>query len=147
LTWLFNPFTIAPDKQTKQNDARETKIMGGRASKQKGSRNERGLVKLLIGEGFAAARTPLSGALRHVRYGGGCDVEVPLFGRSHRIECKHHANGFARLYKWLVGVDLLVVRADRHESLVVMPLSQFLELAKAAEKIGEKIGKSKEQSK
>ena len=107
--------------------------MGGRASKQKGSRNERGLVKLLIAAGFAASRTPLSGALRESRYGGGCDVIVPLFGREHRIECKHHASGFARLYRWLVGVDLLVVRADRAEPLVVMPLSTLLAIAKQAD--------------
>lgn len=114
--------------------------MGGRASKQKGSRNERDLVKLLLSHGFAAARTPLSGALRQVRYGGGADVEATMFGRMHRIECKHHAVGFLKLYKWLVGVDLLVVRADRAEPLVVMPMSKLIEIAKAAEKIGEEIG-------
>jgi hypothetical protein len=53
-----------------------------------------------------------------------------MFGRSHRIECKHHANGFARLYKWLNGVDFLVVRADRSEPLVVMPLASLIEIAK-----------------
>ena len=113
--------------------------MAGRASKQKGSRNERGLVKLLLDAGFAAERSPLSGALRSSKYGGGCDIEVSLFGRPHRIEAKHHANGFARLYKWLVGVDLLIVRADRSEPLVVMPLSSLIEIAKTAEKIGKDI--------
>jgi hypothetical protein len=111
--------------------------MGGRSSKQKGSRNERSLVKLLIDAGFAAERSPLSGALPHKKFGGGCDVTVAMFGREHRIEAKHHANGFARLYKWLVGVDLLIVRADRSEPLVVMPLSRLIEIAKTAEKIGE----------
>ena len=48
-----------------------------------------------------------------------------------------HANGFARLYKWLIGVDLLVVRADRSEPLVVMPLSTLIAIAKTAEQIGE----------
>jgi len=116
--------------------------MGGRSSKQKGSRNERALVKLLIEAGFAAEPSPLSGALRSEKFGGGCDVVVPLFGRPHRIECKHHANGFARLYKWLIGVDLLVVRADRSEPLVVMPLSSLIEIAKTAEQIGEEKSKT-----
>jgi Holliday junction resolvase len=113
--------------------------MAGRASKQKGSRNERTLVKLLIEAGFAAERSPLSGALRSEKFGGGCDVEVPMFGRRHRIEAKHHANGFARLYKWLDGVDFLVVRADRSEPLVVMPLARLIEIAKQAEQIGEQV--------
>jgi len=104
--------------------------MGGRSSKQKGSRNERWLVKLLIEAGFKAERSPLSGALRSEKYGGGCDIEVAMFGRPHRIEAKHYANGFQRLYKWLTGVDLLIVRADRSEPLVVMPLSTLIELAK-----------------
>jgi Holliday junction resolvase len=116
---------------------------GGRSSKQKGLRHERGLVKLLLEHGFKAERTPLSGALGNVKWGGGADVTVPLFGREHRIECKHHASGFLKLYRWLVGCDLLVVKADRSEPLVVMPLSNFLEIAKNAEQIGEQIGKAK----
>jgi hypothetical protein len=110
----------------------EGSTMAGRASKQKGSRNERGLVRLLIDAGFAASRSPLSGALRNPNFGGGCDVVVPMFGRDHRIECKHHANGFARLYRWLVGVDFLIVRADRSEPLVVMPLSTLIKIAKGS---------------
>jgi hypothetical protein len=80
--------------------------------------------------GFAAERSPLSGALRSEKFGGGCDIVVPMFGRSCRVEAKHHANGFARLYKWLVNVDFLIVRADRSEPLVVMPLSRLIEIAK-----------------
>jgi hypothetical protein len=106
--------------------------MNGRASKQKGSRNEREIVKLLLEAGFTANRSPLSGALREARYGSGCDIEVAMFGRDHRIECKHHANGFARLYKWLTGVDFLVLRADRSEPLVVLPLTRLIEIARAA---------------
>lgn len=107
--------------------------MGGRASKQKGSRNERGLVRLLIEAGFQAERSPLSGALRSERFGGGCDVVVSMFGRQCRVEAKHYANGFARLYAWLRGVDFLIVRADRSEPLVVMPLKALIEIAKQAE--------------
>ena len=110
---------------------------GGRSAKQKGSRNERWLVKLLIEAGFKASRTPLSGAIRALpQYGGGADIEVEMFNRKHRIEAKHHADGFARLYKWLEGVDFVIVRADRSEPLVVMPLTKLLEIATTAKQIG-----------
>jgi hypothetical protein len=90
-------------------------------------------VKALQLAGIAAERTPLSGALRSSRFGGGYDVRVPLFGRELKSECKHHANGFQRLYKWLEPVDILVVRCDHGKPLVVMTLDFMLELAKERE--------------
>jgi hypothetical protein len=109
------------------------KPRGGRRSRQKGDRAERGLVKLLQLAGVAAERTPMSGAVRSSRFGGGYDLSIPLFGRELKSEVKHHANGFARLYKWLAPVDILIVRADHSEPLVVMPLKLVLEVAKVAE--------------
>ena len=106
--------------------------MGGRASKQKGNRGERHVVNLLRKAGMVANRLPLSGAMRGAY--GGCDVTVTAFDREHRIEVKHHANGFQRLYSWLANkgkpVDLLVVRCDRAEPLVVMTLERFIELSR-----------------
>jgi hypothetical protein len=106
---------------------------GGRRGKQKGDRNERNLVKMLQLAGVAAQRTPMSGAVRSSRFGGGYDLHVPLFGRELKAECKHHANGFQRLYRWLEPVDLLVVRCDHGKPLVVVTLDFMLELAKSAE--------------
>ena len=102
--------------------------MGGRASKQKGNRGERHIVNLLREAGLVANRLPLSGAMRG-KYGG-CDVTAVLFDREHRLEIKHHANGFQRLYAWLKPVDMLVVRCDHGEPLVVLPLQTLIELAK-----------------
>jgi Holliday junction resolvase len=104
--------------------------MTGRASREKGNRTERAIVRLLQERGFAAERVPLSGAARG-RFGG--DVSVPLLGIDRRIEVKARANGFARLYDWLANADLLIVRADRRESLVVIPLRLAAEIAAAAE--------------
>jgi hypothetical protein len=106
---------------------------GGRRGKQKGDRNERGLVKMLQLAGVAALRTPMSGATRSARFGGGYDLHIPLFGRELKAECKHHANGFQRLYKWLEPVDLLVVRCDHGKPLVVVTLDFMLELAKTVD--------------
>jgi Holliday junction resolvase len=103
---------------------------GGRASRQKGNRTERTIVQLLQGHGFAAERVPLSGAVRG-RFGG--DVSVPILGVDRRVECKVRASGFRQLYAWLNGADFLVVRADRREPLVVVPLKFAAEVAAVAE--------------
>jgi Holliday junction resolvase len=95
-------------------------MSGGRASRQKGNRTERGLVRALQDSGFAAERVPLSGAARG-RFGG--DVSLPLLGVDRRVEVKCRGNGFRELYRWLDGADLLIVKADRRTPLVVLKLA------------------------
>jgi hypothetical protein len=104
-------------------------MTGGRASRQKGNREERMLVRILQEYGFAAERVPLSGAARG-RFGG--DLSVPFLGLDRRVESKVRADGFRELYAWLAGNDLLVVRADRQEPLVVLPLKFAIEIAQLA---------------
>jgi Holliday junction resolvase len=106
-------------------------MSGGRASRQKGNRTERAIVRVLCAHGFAAERVPLSGAARG-RFGG--DVSIPLLGVDRRVEVKARANGFARLYDWLDGADYLVIKANRREPLVVLPLKLAAEIAAAAER-------------
>ena len=106
-------------------------MSGGRASRQKGNRTERAIVRALQDAGFAAERVPLSGAARG-RFGG--DVSVPLLGVDRRVEVKTRGNGFRRLYDWLGDHDFLIVKADRLEPLVVIPLRLAAEIAAAAEK-------------
>jgi hypothetical protein len=103
---------------------------GGRGSRQKGNRAERSIVRYLQERGFAAERVPLSGSVRG-RFGG--DVSVPLLGVDRRCEVKCRANGFRQLYDWLEGADLLVVRSDRHEPLVIVPLRLAAAIAAIAE--------------
>jgi Holliday junction resolvase len=105
-------------------------MTGGRASREKGSRTERAVVRLLQERGLAAERVPLSGAARG-RFGG--DVSVPVLGIDRRVEGKCRGNGFRELYRWLEGADMLIVRADRRELLVVVPLKLAAEIAAAAE--------------
>jgi Holliday junction resolvase len=104
---------------------------GGRASRDKGNRAERAIVRLLQERGFAAERVPLSGAARG-RFGS--DVSVPVLGVDRRVEVKCRGNGFRELYKWLDGADMLIVRADRRELLVVVPLKLAAEIAAMAER-------------
>jgi hypothetical protein len=105
-------------------------MTGGRASRRKGNRLERALVRALQGAGLGAERVPLSGAARG-RFGG--DLSVPLLGADRRVEVKCRGSGFRQLYTWLDGADFLIVRADRSEPLVVVPFHFAIEIAKAAE--------------
>ena len=51
--------------------------------------------------------------------------------RMLRIECKGRADGFRQLYGWLDRRDILIVKSDRQEPLVVVRLSLAAEIAKA----------------
>jgi hypothetical protein len=103
----------------------------GLTSREKGNRTERAIVRLLQERGFAAERVPLSGVARG-RFGG--DASVPVLAIDRRVEVKCRGNGFRELYKWLDGADFLIVRADRRELLVVIPLYLAVEIATAAER-------------
>jgi Holliday junction resolvase len=104
---------------------------GGRRSRDKGNRAERALVRFLQDHGFAAERMPLSGSVGG-RFCG--DLSVPLLGVDRCVEVKCRANGFRELYAWLVDRDLLIIRADRCEPLVIVPLRLATEVATAAER-------------
>jgi hypothetical protein len=104
--------------------------MSGRRSRDKGNRTERGIVHALQAKGFAAARVPLSGAAGG-RFSG--DVVMPLLGRDLVLEVKARAAGFREMYAWLVDRDVLVLKADRLEPLVVVRLSLAAKIAQAAD--------------
>lgn len=61
---------------------------------------------------------------------------MPLLGIDRIVEVKVRANGFRELYRWLDGDgrDLLVIKADRREPLVVVRLHLAAEVAAAAER-------------
>lgn len=104
---------------------------GGRSPRQKGNRAERALVRYLQDRGFAAERVPLSGSAGG-KYAG--DLSVPLLGIDRCVEVKVRGAGFGQLYAWLIDRDFLIVRADRAEPLVVIPLRLATEIALTAEK-------------
>lgn len=104
---------------------------GGRRSRDKGNRTERALVRFLQDRGFAAERVPLSGSAGG-RFAG--DITIPVLGVDRVAEVKVRGTGFRQLYEWLDGRDLLIVRADRRQPLVVLPLRLAAEVAQAAER-------------
>jgi Holliday junction resolvase len=103
--------------------------MSGRRSRRKGARTERSIVNALQAKGIAAVRVPLSGAVGG-RFAG--DIVLLLMGRDLCVEVKARADGFRELYCWLNGRDVLVVKADRKEPLVIVRLSLAAEIAKLA---------------
>jgi hypothetical protein len=56
---------------------------------------------------------------------------MPLLGIGRAVEVKCRAAGFAQLYDWLNERDVLIVKSDRQEPLVVVRLSLAAEIAKA----------------
>lgn len=103
---------------------------GGRRSREKGNRAERAIVRFFQDRGFAAERVPLSGAAGGSYVG---DLTVPIVGRDLRVEVKVRRAGFGQLYAWLEARDALIVRADRREPLLVVPLRLAAEIATAAD--------------
>jgi hypothetical protein len=116
----------APAFRSQHDD--QPRKSGGRKSRDKGHRAERALVRALQEKGFGAERVPLSGSAGG-KYRG--DLTVPILGRDHVVEVKVRATGFSQLYAWLDGRNMLVVRADRKEPLVVVPLTLGIEIATA----------------
>ena len=103
--------------------------MSGRRSGRKGARTERSIVHALKASGIAAVRVPLSGAVGG-RFAG--DIVLPLLGRDLCVEVKARADGFRELYGWLNQRDVLIVKADRQEPLVIVRLFLAAEIAKPA---------------
>ena len=106
------------------------KQVSGRRSRDKGARVERAIVHALKAGGFAAERVPLSGAAGG-RYSG--DIVLPLLGRDLCLEAKARADGFRELYGWIADRDVLIVKADRQEALVVVRMSLAAEVAQKAQ--------------
>ena len=104
-------------------------MKGGKACRQKGDRAERAIVKFLQERGFAAERVPLSGSAGGSYCG---DLTLPILEVDRVVEVKCRADGFRELYKWLQDRDILIVRADRKEPLVILPLKLAAEIAAKA---------------
>jgi Holliday junction resolvase len=97
--------------------------MSRRRSRDKGARTERAIAKVLQANGLAAAKISRT-------YQPGYDIVLSLSGRDFCVEVK--ADGDRDLYTWLHERDILIVKADRQEPLVVLRMSLATEIAKGA---------------
>jgi Holliday junction resolvase len=86
----------------------------GKSQRDKGARVEREIARMLNG-----IRVPLSGSTPFAK----CDVEA--YGM--RFEVKARKNGFKQIYDWLEKdqADALVIKADRKDPLVILPIMTF----------------------
>jgi len=95
----------------------------GKASRDKGYRNERGIVLALRAAGLAARRIPLSGGDPNEPG----DVEIAGFGL---CEAKHRESIGVYLWEWLGENKALFVKRNRKKTLVVMPFDEWVALVK-----------------
>lgn len=98
--------------------------MAGKAPKEKGARLERLVVDILNSYGIAAKRVPLSGAA--IGFKG--DIHATLNRQELVLECKSRRKGFGFIYDSLGDNDGLIVKTDREDPLIVMPLRRLARL-------------------
>jgi len=97
--------------------------MSGRRSRNKGYRIERELVLKHKEAGIPCKRVPLSGAQEG--YPGDLMVEDKYLAE---VKARASGSGFKTLERWLGENDLLFLRRDRADPLVVMPWEMYLRL-------------------
>jgi hypothetical protein len=97
--------------------------MSGRRSRDTGARSERATVRLLQRQGIPAKKISRAWCV-------GADLCVPILGVDRGVEVKCCAPDFSQHYDWLIQRDLLIVKADRQERLVVVRMSLAAEIAK-----------------
>ena len=105
-----------------------------KSAKAKGTRNEHLAVKALQDCGFDAERVFGSGAFEQQlgpNFKG--DICLTTAADSFAGEVKVRARGFSTLYNWLEDgrKDFLMVRADRKEWLMVLPMDTVMRLLHA----------------
>ena len=107
---------------------------GGKEVRQKGNRIEREIVSRHQSIGIKAERYPLSGASRF--RGSGHDVDVYALGRNEaplvaEVKGRKNGQGFTLLEKWLGDYDILFVRRNNADPLVVLPWSTWQRILQA----------------
>jgi Holliday junction resolvase len=96
----------------------------GRTSQRKGGRVERELVQLHKDIGIHCERYPLSGASRF--RGSGHDIDVYAHGREQaplvaEVKARKNGSGFVQLEAWLSDFDILFLKRNRSDPMVLLP--------------------------
>src|SRR5258708_9994784 len=96
----------------------------GAMQRRKGGRLEREIVQLHRKLGIPAERVPLSGASRY--QGNSADLDIYPFGKDAaplvcEVKGRKAGAGFVTLERWLAENDVLFLRRNNTEPLVVLP--------------------------
>jgi hypothetical protein len=107
------------------------KSIGGAKSRRKGDRIERELVERHRAIGIHAERYPLSGASRF--RGSGHDFDLYLCGRDEppavgEVKGRKSGSGFVTLEKWLGAYDVLFLKRNNTDPLVLLPWRMWVTL-------------------
>jgi Holliday junction resolvase len=107
--------------------------MSGARHRRKGDRVERELVELHRGLGIHAERYPLSGASKF--RGSGHDLDIYPFGREEppltgESKARKNGGGFVQLERWLGEYDVLFLKRNNSDPLVVLPWRVWARLLK-----------------
>jgi hypothetical protein len=105
--------------------------MSGASHRRKGNAIEREIVDRHKALGIHAERYPLSGASRF--RGKGHDLDVYIWGRDEapavaEVKARRDGGGFAMLERWLSDYDILFLRRNNSDPLVVAPWRVWAQL-------------------
>jgi Holliday junction resolvase len=105
--------------------------MSGAKHRRKGDRCERELVALHKQIGVYCERYPLSGASRF--RGSGHDLDVYARGRDEaplvaEVKARRNGGGFTTIERWLADYDLLFLRRNHADPMVVLPWRMWVRL-------------------
>jgi hypothetical protein len=103
---------------------RRPKRNGGARHRRKGDRIEREIVAQHSSIGIKAERYPLSGASRF--RGSGHDLDIYAFGTDDaplvcEVKGRKNGAGFTTLERWLGHFDVLALRRNNADPLLVLP--------------------------
>jgi Holliday junction resolvase len=107
--------------------------MSGARHRRKGNRVERELVQLHKALGVHAERYPLSGASQF--RDSGHDMDLYVFGKDEaplvaEVKARKNGGGFIQLERWLGEFDLLALRRNDADPIIVLPWRTWAQLIK-----------------
>src|SRR5919201_409871 len=105
--------------------------MSGARHRRKGDRIEREIVEAHSALGVHAERYPLSGASRF--RGSGHDIDIYAFGPDEvpavaEVKARKNGGGFTTIERWLGEYDLLLLRRDHADPIVLLPWATWARL-------------------